>query len=183
MLLQLPELLLFDRGRADMKKQGRALLDKVASVLIAVGDREFQIAGHTATGGADKGSYESEWHLSAARAVNVIRYLVAHGVPKRRLSAAAYADTMPAAVGSEDADRLNRRIEIVLMPRLDELPDLHAVDALVTQPGPDAATTETEPVSTVAPAEPPTQQPPAQQPAAQPPAEAAPAANAPPATN
>jgi chemotaxis protein MotB len=178
MLLQLPELLLFDRGRADMKTQGRALLDKVASVLIAVGDREFQIAGHTASASADKGSYESDWHLSAARAVNVIRYLVAHGVQKRRLSAAAYADTMPAAVGSTDADRLNRRIEIVLVPRLDDLPDLRAVDALVAEAVPTAVQADPEPDATQAPAEPPARALPVDPvPAADAPADAPPAAN------
>jgi chemotaxis protein MotB len=132
MVLQLPETLLFDRGRAELKKNGRALLDEVAQVLIAVGDREFQIAGHTAAGRADAGSYESNWHLSAARAVLVTTYLIKKGVPKERLSAAAFADTRPAATGSlVDADRLNRRIEIVLLPRLDELPDLTTVDALL----------------------------------------------------
>jgi chemotaxis protein MotB len=186
MVLQLPEPLLFDRGRADMKKQGRALLDKVAAVLIAVGDREFQIAGHTASAGADKGNYESEWHLSAARAVNVIRYLLARGVPKRQLSAAAYGDTMPLAVGSSDADRLNRRIEIVLMPRLDELPKLSTVDALVTQAEPGAVRTESAPTSTETPAETPAQAPPAEPapavnaaPTTSAPATSAPAANTP----
>jgi chemotaxis protein MotB len=135
MLLELPEVLLFERGRAVLKKHGRQLLDEVAQALITVGDREFQIAGHTASGGADKGSYESDWHLSAARAVHVTQYLVARGVPKTRLSAAAHADTRPvhSPDGTLKDDWLNRRIEIVLMPRLDELPDLSALDALVPQ--------------------------------------------------
>jgi chemotaxis protein MotB len=134
MVLQLPDTLLFDRGKDVIKREGRSLLDKVAGVLIAVGDREFQIAGHTATGSADAGRFESDWHLSAARAVNVLRYLVAHGVPKRRLSAVAHADTMPASVNSQEADRLNRRIEIVLVPLLNELPDMSVLDTLVTEP-------------------------------------------------
>lgn len=132
MLLQLREALLFDRGKAALKRNGRALLDDLAKVLIAVGDREFQIAGHTASGSLDKGSYESDWHLSAARALNVTRYLVARGVPKARLSAAAHADTRPATAQEASQDAwMNRRIEIVLMPRLDELHDLSAFDALI----------------------------------------------------
>jgi chemotaxis protein MotB len=138
MLLQMPEALLFDRGQAVIKKNGRALLDDLAKVLIAVGDREFQICGHTATGSLDRGKHESDWHLSAARAVNVTQYLVARGVPKARLSAAAHADTRPAAAGSAEDAWMNRRIEIVLMPRLDELPDLSAFDALVSEADADA---------------------------------------------
>jgi chemotaxis protein MotB len=165
MLLQMPEALLFDRGQAVIKKNGRALLDDLAKVLIAVGDREFQIAGHTATGSLDKGKHESDWHLSAARAVNVTQYLVARGVPKARLSAAAHADTRPATPEASPQDAwMNRRIEIVLMPRLDELPDLSAFDALVDEAdaasGAEAA-------------------PPAAEPSAAPPAAAATAAPAP----
>jgi chemotaxis protein MotB len=152
MLLELPETLLFERGKAVLKKHGRQLLDEVAKALITVGDREFQIAGHAASGRADKGSYESDWHLSAARAVHVTQYLVSRGVPKTRLSAAAHADTRPllAPDGSLDDEWKNRRIEIVLMPRLDELPDLSRLDALLAEHGdttaaPDAATEATVP--------------------------------------
>jgi chemotaxis protein MotB len=148
MLLELPETLLFERGKAVLKKHGRALLDDVAKALITVGDREFQIAGHAASGRADKGSYASDWHLSAARAVHVTQYLVARGVPKTRLSAAAHADTRPmvAPDGSLEDEWMNRRIEIVLMPRLDELPDLSALDALVSvQEDPSPMPAESDP--------------------------------------
>lgn len=154
MLLQLPETVLFDRGKASLKKNGRALLDDLAKVLIAVGEREFQIAGHTASGELGKASHESDWQLSAARAVNVTQYLVARGVPKARLSAAAHADTRPATAQGTPKDAwMDRRIEVVLMPRLDELPDLSALDGLIDEAGAEAKAAPTEPAPS-APAEP-----------------------------
>jgi chemotaxis protein MotB len=57
--------------------------------------------------------------------LNVGVFLAEHGVPPVRLSAAGYADTQPAASNDTAEGRAqNRRIEIVLMPNLDELPDL-----------------------------------------------------------
>jgi chemotaxis protein MotB len=156
MLLELPEALLFERGRATLKKHGRELLDDVAKALITVGDREFQIAGHAASGQADKGRYPSDWHLSAARAVHVTQYLVSRGVPKTRLSAAAHADTRPvhSRDGTLQDEWMNRRIEIVLMPRLDELPDLSALDALVPQDAEAPVEASDAPPSSASPAAP-----------------------------
>ena len=124
MLLELPDALLFDRGSATVKPSGRALLDQVAAALIAVGDRQFQVTGHAASGAADRGGgYASAWELSAARAIHVTEYLIKRGVPKYRLSAAAYADIEPIVAGSaEESQRRSRRIEIALLPQLNELP-------------------------------------------------------------
>jgi chemotaxis protein MotB len=73
--------------------------------------------------------------LSTARAVTVATYLADHGVPPVRLSAAGYADTQPVSPTSNDTPegrQQNRRIEIVLMPNLDELPDLSQLSGMTT---------------------------------------------------
>ena len=125
MVVELAENILFDSGRADLKQEGQAALTEVASVLASIGDRDFQIAGHTDNIPIKSAKFPSNWHLSSARALTVAIYLADHGVPPVRLSAAGYADTQPAAPNDTPEGRQqNRRIEIVLMPNLDELPDL-----------------------------------------------------------
>lgn len=125
MVVELSENILFDSGRADLKAEGQAALTEVASVLASIADRDFQIAGHTDNIPIKSAKFPSNWHLSSSRALTVAIFLSDHGVPPVRLSAAGYADTQPAASNDTPEGRQqNRRIEIVLMPNLDELPDL-----------------------------------------------------------
>jgi len=131
MVVELSENILFDSGRADLKKEGQAALTEVASVLASIPDRDFQIAGHTDNVPIKSAKFPSNWHLSIARALNVGIFLAAHGVPPVRLSAAGYADTQPAASNdTAEGRQQNRRIEIVLMPNLDELPDLSQLNSV-----------------------------------------------------
>jgi chemotaxis protein MotB len=125
MVVELAENILFDSGRADLKAEGQTALTEVANVLASISDRDFQIAGHTDNLPIKSAKFPSNWHLSTARAVTVALYLAEKGVPQVRLSAAGYADTQPSATNDTPEGRQqNRRIEIVLMPNLDELPDL-----------------------------------------------------------
>ena len=131
MVVELSENILFDSGRADLKTEGQAALTEVASVLSSIHDRDFQIAGHTDNVPIKSARFPSNWHLSTARALTVTTYVADHGVAPARLSAAGYADTQPAASNDTPEGRQqNRRIEIVLMPNLDELPDLSQLNNL-----------------------------------------------------
>jgi chemotaxis protein MotB len=74
--------------------------------------------------------FPSNWELWTARAVTVARFLADKGVPPTRLSAAGYAESQPVASNDTPEGRAqNRRIEIVLMPNLDELPDLSSLES------------------------------------------------------
>jgi chemotaxis protein MotB len=129
MVVELSENILFDSGKSDLKKQGQSALAEVARVLTSIGNREFQITGHTDNVPIKSARFPSNWELSTARALTVARYLAAQGVPDNRLSAAGYADTQPVASNDTPEERAqNRRIEIVLMPNLDELPDLSQLE-------------------------------------------------------
>jgi chemotaxis protein MotB len=129
MVVELSENILFDSGKADLKKEGQTALTEVASVLASIPDRDFQIAGHTDNVPIKSAKFPSNWELSTARGVTVARYLAGQGVPTARLSAAGYADSQPIASNDTPEGRAqNRRIEIVLMPNLDELPDLSALE-------------------------------------------------------
>jgi chemotaxis protein MotB len=128
MVVELSENILFDSGKADLKKEGEEALTQVASVLASIANRDFQIAGHTDNIPIKSAKFPSNWELSTARAVEVTRFLSEKGVDASRLSAAGYADTQPVASNSDaDGRKQNRRIEIVLMPNLDELPDLSSL--------------------------------------------------------
>lgn len=126
MIVELPAGVLFDSGRSDLRSQGQATVAHVAEVLRQIPDREFQIAGHTDNTPMRGGD---NWQLSTARAVTVLRFMVQSGVPANRLSASGYADTQPVATNDTDEGRgQNRRIDIVLLPNLNELPDLSTLD-------------------------------------------------------
>ena len=129
MVVELAENILFDSGKADLKPEGQEALTEVAGVLASIPDRQFQIAGHTDDVPIKSRRFPSNWHLSTARAVTVTEFLAENGVDRTRLSAAGYAETQPVSSNDTPEGRAqNRRIEIVLMPNLDELPDLSALE-------------------------------------------------------
>ncbi|MBN1655588.1 MAG: OmpA family protein [Deltaproteobacteria bacterium] len=131
MVVELAENILFDSGKADLTEPGQVALAEVAEVLKTIPDRDFQIAGHTDNVPIRSRKFPSNWELSTARAVIVTKFLADHGVPTERLSAAGHAETQPVASNdTPEGKAQNRRIEIVLMPKLDELPDLSALENL-----------------------------------------------------
>ncbi len=113
--------ILFDSGRAEVKKAGIEVLKKVVSILADVKDKEIRVEGFTdnvpITGALAK-KYPTNWELSAARAINVTRYLQERGIDPSRLSAVAYGEYNPVGDNATPEGRAkNRRIEIVLAPR------------------------------------------------------------------
>lgn len=128
MVVELAENILFDSGRSDLKAEGKTALTEVASVLASISGREFQVTGHTDNVPIKSTKFPSNWELSTGRAVTVTRFLAENGVPSERVSAAGFAETQPVASNDTPEGRAqNRRIEIVLMPNLEELPDLSAL--------------------------------------------------------
>jgi chemotaxis protein MotB len=120
--VNLVDKILFDSGRAEIKGDGTKVLDKVASVLNGVVDKNIRIEGHTdnvpiSAGLASK--YASNWELSTARATAVARYLQDQDkVDPERLVAAGFGQYHPIAPNDTPEGRAqNRRIEIVLVPK------------------------------------------------------------------
>ena len=113
--------ILFDSGKADIKPEGRQILQKVADVISQVEDKAIRVEGHTDNvkiGGALTRAFPSNWELSAARATNVARYLQRLGVDPALLSAVAYGEYRPVSENDTPEGRAkNRRIEIVLAPK------------------------------------------------------------------
>lgn len=139
MVVELQENILFDSGEATLKPEGEQALTEIAQVLSTIPGREFQIAGHTDNVPIHSRRFPSNWELSTTRAVNVTRFLTEHGVEATRVSAAGHADSAPVATNDTPEGRAqNRRIEIVLMPNLDELPDLSSLETSTNAPAPTA---------------------------------------------
>ncbi|NNM35172.1 MAG: OmpA family protein [Gemmatimonadetes bacterium] len=120
MVINLPQDILFPSGSATLNSDGRGTLTEVGSVLTTIEDRRFQVEGHTDNVPISTARFPSNWELSAARALSVVNLLQDSGVPPERLSGAGYGEYQPVA-SNDDADgrRLNRRIEIVMLPNLD----------------------------------------------------------------
>jgi chemotaxis protein MotB len=119
--VNLVEAILFDSGKAEVKPGGLTVLQKVVDILKNVKDKSIRIEGHTdnvpIVGTLTK-KYPTNWELSAARAINVSRYLQQQGIDPANLSAVALGEYKPVADNSTDEGRAkNRRIEITLVPK------------------------------------------------------------------
>ena len=132
MIVRLGDKILFDPGKTDLKPEGKDALKQVTTVLSGLQNRNFQVAGHTDNAPMKSARFRSNWDLSTARAVEVTNFMIASGMEPKRLSAAGYADQSPVAPNdSPDNQAKNRRIEITLVPNLDDLPPID--DALKEQ--------------------------------------------------
>lgn len=125
MLVKLGDAILFDPGQAALKPDGQRALRQVAQALKEIPDRDFLVAGHTDNRPIKNSPFASNWDLSTARAVTVVRFLQGEGVDPRRLAAAGYSEFDALADNDTPESRaVNRRIEVVVMPRIDELPQI-----------------------------------------------------------
>ncbi|UFS72634.1 OmpA family protein [Geomonas sp. RF6] len=115
------EAVLFDSGKAEVKPAGLVVLQKVVDILKNLKDKAIRVEGHTDNipiVGALAKKYPTNWELSAARAVNVTRYLQQQGIDPSLLAGVAYGEFKPVAPNDSDEGRArNRRIEIVLVSK------------------------------------------------------------------
>jgi chemotaxis protein MotB len=115
--------ILFASGSAEVGKKGKAVLDKVVTILKDVKDKRIEVDGHTDNVpivSSLKKRFPTNWELSTARATEVVRYLQEHGgIEPALLSATGFGEYQPVAPNDTDEGKhKNRRIEIVLLPLL-----------------------------------------------------------------
>jgi chemotaxis protein MotB len=116
---------LFAPGSAELADAAKQQLDPVIAALKEISVKippeinwVLRVDGHTDRRPISNAQFPSNWELSAARAISVVRYAIAQGVPPARLAAAGFADNQPLDAGDgEDAYRRNRRIELKLTER------------------------------------------------------------------
>ena len=129
MMLKLPSGVLFPSGSAELSTDGELTVMEVAIVLRDFPDRKFMITGHTDNrpleNAANKSKYASNWELSTARALTVTKFLIKARLSPTNLIAAGQAEFDPVGDNKTAPGRQsNRRIEISLLPKIDELPSI-----------------------------------------------------------
>jgi chemotaxis protein MotB len=139
MVISLPGDVLFSSGKDTLRDAGKEVLMAVAEVIRSdaqLASRFFQIAGHTDAQPLNGGPFKDNWGLSAMRARTVLVFLIAPvgkrdgggGLDATHLHAAGYGDTDPVAANDTPQNREhNRRVELVLMPNVEEMLDLKSL--------------------------------------------------------
>lgn len=113
--LTLNDRLLFGSGSAQLTTDGLLLLGEISRIIKPLG-REIRVEGHTDDRPISTALYPSNWELSTARAIRVVKYLIESGhIAPELLSAAGYGDSKPRVPNDSEANRAsNRRVEIIL---------------------------------------------------------------------
>ncbi|MBO9701062.1 MAG: OmpA family protein [Sporocytophaga sp.] len=122
--VSLSEQLLFKSGSTDVDKKGVEALKKLADALKDQNDINILVEGHTDDVPVSKGTggMKDNWDLSVLRATEIARILGTSGINPRRIVASGRSEFSPVAEGkTAEARQKNRRTEIILSPKLDEL--------------------------------------------------------------
>lgn len=116
---------LFASGSAELGTAGRAQLAQLAQTLIEIAedippdvDWLLRVDGHTDRNPISTAEFPSNWELSTARAISVVKFLRSQGIPPERLAATGFAEFRPLDDRQDEiAYRRNRRIELKLDQR------------------------------------------------------------------
>lgn len=120
LLLVFRDDLLFDQGKANLKPSVRDLLFSIANILKDY-DKKIRIEGHTDDIPIKNKHFASNWELSAARAISVVKYFTEelppnHRMPPNRFEVAGLAEFSPVAPNdTAENKQKNRRIEIIII--------------------------------------------------------------------
>ena len=118
-VINLTSEVLFSSGSAEIKHAGQKVLSIIADSLNSYPDRAISVEGHTDNVPIlKKGPYESNWELSAARGLAAVNYFQQNNqVDPGRLKVVGYGEHHPVASNdTAEGRKLNRRIEIILLP-------------------------------------------------------------------
>lgn len=118
--------LLFESGSAQVNKQGKEALGKLAEVLKKQSDIDVFIEGHTDSKPIKTVQFKDNWDLSVVRVTSVVRILTAdYGVNPLQIVPSGRAEFMPLADNETvDGRSRNRRTEIIMAPKLDKLMEI-----------------------------------------------------------
>ncbi|MCC3152824.1 OmpA family protein [Hymenobacter sp. BT770] len=122
--VSLSEQLLFKSGSTKVDPKGQEALKKLATVLQEQKDVNVVVEGHTDNVPIMRGTagLTDNWDLSALRATEIARLLTASGVPPARVTASGRGQYVPVAANDTPQNKaMNRRTEIILTPKLDDL--------------------------------------------------------------
>ena len=117
----------FRTASATINPDDKPTLEKLAEMLKKHPNLQLVVEGHTDKRSISNAKYKDNWDLSAARSISIVRELIKMGVDGKQLIAAGRADTMPSASDdpdSKDALAKNRRVEIMVLPKVGTLYDI-----------------------------------------------------------
>ncbi len=116
--ISLSDLMVFDKGSANIKDEARPLLSLIADIMKNTSNY-MVIEGHTDNLPIKTPQFSSNWELSTARATTVLLYFIKeHGIPPERLSAAGYGEYKAVATNATPEGRAkNRRVDILFLSR------------------------------------------------------------------
>jgi chemotaxis protein MotB len=120
--IELSDKMLFKTGSTELSPRAREVLGKVAAVVNDKPDQEVLVEGHTDNVPIRRDCFKDNWDLSVARAVAITRVLQNDfKVDPARITAAGRSEFVP-KVGNDTAEgrSINRRIRIVILPKLDQ---------------------------------------------------------------
>lgn len=113
-IVTLPEKLLFQSGSADIQTEGRTVLDSLTGILAGI-NKMITIDGHTDSKPIKTFRFESNWHLSVARALNVGYNMISKGLPEENVIIRGFGAQQPVAENSSNDGRAkNRRVDITI---------------------------------------------------------------------
>lgn len=120
--ISLSDKMLFRSGSTELSPRAREVLAKVATVLNDKPEMEVLVEGHTDNVPISRDCYRDNWDLSASRAVTITRVLQRdYNVDPARITAAGRSEYVPLAANDTAEGRsANRRIRIVILPKLDQ---------------------------------------------------------------
>jgi chemotaxis protein MotB len=122
---------LFASGRATLSPAGKDAIKEVGVILATLSDKRFQIEGHTDNVPIRTGQFPSNWELAADRSITVVKTLIEGGMLPESVSAASFAEYTPVSHNdSREGKAANRRIEIVMVPDLSQLPGFDELEKL-----------------------------------------------------
>jgi chemotaxis protein MotB len=125
MVVKLDNSILFDSGKTKLKPEGEQALAQLTKALNSVKDRDWLVAGNTDNIPIKTKRFANNWELSTARAVNVVTFMIEQGMAPSHVGAAGYGEFDPVADNKSPEGRAeNRRIEVILMPSLGDIPGM-----------------------------------------------------------
>lgn len=116
LLIRFLDTVLFDSGKADIKDDAKFIINMISDV-IKESDKSIRVEGHTDNVPINTGKFPSNWELSTARAVNVVKYIIElKDIEPWRISAAGYGEYHPIDTNdTSEGKQRNRRVDIVIL--------------------------------------------------------------------
>jgi chemotaxis protein MotB len=124
-VVRMVDILLFDSGRADLLPDAVTALDEIAEILKTM-PYAIRVEGHTDNVPIHTPVYPSNWELSSARAIQIVKRFIEDGLSPMDLEAVGYGEFRPiVAEGSPEDLAQNRRVDIVVLKKVSSKTTVH----------------------------------------------------------